>query len=267
VIQISFTATGVEEAMEEISSLIDDVQEYKRVDLKAKSRADGDASNLDIAESLVAYGRDFFSMNDAERARIVERFKIMLRKRVDDISKYIKKLQKGTRRRNASSFGAFTKEQAEAAFWKRGPMTMRQIRRSSKTRTELSRRANSAVKVAWRDMMKEACEIITTRIEKQVTAQGGKPSDLTPEYAAYKKRKFGFEIPIGLASGNLLDNLSPNVPASAMRLVKADEPMLIRMFHAYRRQAIRMAKRKMLRAVGYKKPRVRKKSVDKKNDT
>jgi hypothetical protein len=258
-IQISFTATGIEEAMEEISGLIDDVQEYKRVDLKVKSRGDGvDTSNLTIMESLVAYDRDFFTMSDSDKVRIVERFKIMLRTRVESISKYIKKLQKGTRRRNASSFAAFTKKQAEAAFWKRGPMTMRQIRRSSETREALTQRAGNAVKVAWRDMMKEACEIMTTRIESQHTATGGTPLELTEEYADAKERRFGFKHPIGVATGNLLDNLSPNVPASSMRLVRADEPELTRMFRAWAKQAPRLMQRKLLRELGYKKPRTRK---------
>jgi hypothetical protein len=50
---------------------------------------------------------------------------------------------------------------------------------------------------------------VVDRIESQRTASGGAPQDLTPAYAAYKEKKFGFVTPIGKASGQLLEALTP----------------------------------------------------------
>jgi hypothetical protein len=38
----------------------------------------------------------------------------------------------------------------------------------------------------------------------------GEGGDLSEEYAAYKKKKFGFTHPIGKATGQLIDNVAPS---------------------------------------------------------
>jgi hypothetical protein len=50
---------------------------------------------------------------------------------------------------------------------------------------------------------------VAERIESQRTVYGSAPRELTSEYAAYKLRIFGFERPIGKASGQLLEALTP----------------------------------------------------------
>jgi len=57
--------------------------------------------------------------------------------------------------------------------------------------------------------MKAYMAAVVDRIESQRTVSGAGPRELTPEYAAHKLRTFGFETPIGKASGQLLAALTP----------------------------------------------------------
>lgn len=59
-----------------------------------------------------------------------------------------------------------------------------------------------------RAAIKAYSEAVKDRIESQRVAGGGSPDPLTPEYAAYKERKYGFTSPIGKASGQLLEGLA-----------------------------------------------------------
>ena len=54
---------------------------------------------------------------------------------------------------------------------------------------------------------------VVARIEAQQTATGS-PSPLSPGYAAWKLGKYGFETPIGKATGNLLENLDASNKAN-----------------------------------------------------
>jgi hypothetical protein len=65
--------------------------------------------------------------------------------------------------------------------------------------------AAAMLKAAMMAYMKAVVE----RIESQRTASGAAPQKLTPAYAAYKEKTFGFITPIGKASGQLLENLTP----------------------------------------------------------
>lgn len=53
--------------------------------------------------------------------------------------------------------------------------------------------------------------IIHNHIVRGTVAGGGSVDALSPEYAKVKQRKYGFTHPIGVATGQLLDNLSPDV--------------------------------------------------------
>lgn len=64
-------------------------------------------------------------------------------------------------------------------------------------------------RLALTDAIKKYMEIITTRIEKKVNASGSPLKKLSPGYAAWKLRVFGFVEPILKASGQLLDVLNP----------------------------------------------------------
>jgi hypothetical protein len=57
-------------------------------------------------------------------------------------------------------------------------------------------------------------DAVVKRIEAQRTASGGAPKQLTHGYAEEKRRKFGFETPIGKASGQLLAALTAGGAAS-----------------------------------------------------
>jgi hypothetical protein len=65
-----------------------------------------------------------------------------------------------------------------------------------------------------REAMKAYMKEVSDRIFQQRTSGGGAPRGLTPAYAAYKVRKFGFETPIGQATGQLLQALTPGGAAS-----------------------------------------------------
>jgi len=65
--------------------------------------------------------------------------------------------------------------------------------------------AGAMLKAAMATYMKE----VVDRIESQRTASGAAPRELTPEYAAYKEKEFGFVVPVGKASGQLLESLTP----------------------------------------------------------
>jgi hypothetical protein len=73
-----------------------------------------------------------------------------------------------------------------------------------------------------REAMKAYMAEVVDRIESQRTADGGSPRGLTSEaYKAYKVRKYGFETPIGKASGQLLQSLVPGGAATGkIELIK-----------------------------------------------
>ena len=50
-------------------------------------------------------------------------------------------------------------------------------------------------------------EEITRRIKEQDWVGDG--GDLSPEYAKYKENKYGFQTPIGVATGQVRDNVAP----------------------------------------------------------
>ena len=62
--------------------------------------------------------------------------------------------------------------------------------------------------------MEEYMAQVVKRIENQTVADGGGPEPLSPAYAKYKERKFGFTTPIGKATGQLLQSLAPGGAAA-----------------------------------------------------
>ena len=69
--------------------------------------------------------------------------------------------------------------------------------------------ANQIMSKALLAAMEKVKEIITRRIENGTDLNGMTVPDLKPEYKRKKEREFGFAYPIGVATGQLIDNLSP----------------------------------------------------------
>lgn len=80
--------------------------------------------------------------------------------------------------------------------------------------------ARGAAVGALIEAMKKYMEIVTKRINRQETATGS-PASLSEGYAAHKQRKYGFADPIGVATGNLLENLDPSAAAANIRAIGA----------------------------------------------
>jgi hypothetical protein len=68
-------------------------------------------------------------------------------------------------------------------------------------------------RLALTDAMKAYLELISSRIEKQIDASGGRLTPLSQAYAAWKKRKWGFSEPILKASGQLIEAVNPSKPS------------------------------------------------------
>lgn len=65
----------------------------------------------------------------------------------------------------------------------------------------------------YRAAMKEYMKIVSDNIDKG-KFEGGGSKDLNEQYAVFKKLHFGFEKPIGKASGQITDAINPKGPSS-----------------------------------------------------
>lgn len=80
--------------------------------------------------------------------------------------------------------------------------------------------ANQITSKALLAAMEKAKAIITRRIEDGVDKDGVAVSDLDPNYKKKKEKEFGFAYPIGVATGQLLDNLAPGARNVRLRREK-----------------------------------------------
>lgn len=97
--------------------------------------------------------------------------------------------------------------------WKRNPFYLDQQGREAiafalrgLTAGQFSTRMRALVLAG--EAMKNA---IQRNLERQENPDGSTFRALTEKYAAYKQRKFGFKVPIGRATGDLMDNLQVRV--------------------------------------------------------
>lgn len=86
-------------------------------------------------------------------------------------------------------------------------LTKQTVKRVS-TGKDQKKVANAVAAKAFIAGMEVAKDIMRERIENQVTADGSAPLPLSDDYEIQKQRKFGFTTPIGVATGQLLDNLA-----------------------------------------------------------
>lgn len=154
--------------------------------LRGAKRVDAEGtSNDDILAGLVLSGRDFVGPTDGD-----------INAAADSFSKTVQtRLEKFARSRRAKKLGAKSIEELKAlqsiGYAKDGS--------AQRLAQEIASASLKEAIFTWMDA-------IMSRIENQQTATGGL-TPLSETYAAYKRKKWGFESPIGKASGQLLDNL------------------------------------------------------------
>lgn len=168
------------------------------IELRDKGRKDGAKDNVDIIEEFEGPtrveggktfgGRDFFARNKAMDDHIRNVYE-------REIEKAIRRYEKDSGARRGMS--GTIKQQSK-------------LKALSKEKWEEKGRnlANNAHKKGLKEALLYWMELVVSRIEQQKTADGDAPRELGKGYRAFKKKKFGFEEPIGKASGQLLDNLS-----------------------------------------------------------
>lgn len=210
----------------------------KGIQLREKERND-DASNVDIIDGLVNYNRDFFTPNQTMLNYIkatyentirkaMKRFERQSAKRFSDTRQAIKQSSEMTirvGRLKGNKYSAMSNEQ-----WK-------------ETGRKLAQNAhNKGIKECMLYWMGQSVAMIET----QKVAGGGPLPALTAKYAAYKKKKFGFERPIGKASGQLLDNLAHT---GSIRYTKSGEEIRTARYLRALKKARTKLRRKMTRAI------------------
>jgi hypothetical protein len=144
------------------------------VDLHAKTRKDGDANNVEIANELIKRARDFFSIRDEEAERIAQSAAIEAQRMLDHLAS------------RPADKGIALAGKAQA--------------------TTHATQAKAKALIA---AMKTYMDITGEHFDSQTTITGS-PAALSPEYAADKQRVFGFTDPIGVATGQLRENFDPS---------------------------------------------------------
>ena len=144
------------------------------VDLHAKTRKDGDANNVEIANELIKRARDFFSIRDEEAERIAQSAANEAQRMLDHLASL------------PADKGIALAGKAQA--------------------TTHATQAKAKAMIA---AMKTYMDITGEHFDSQTTITGG-PAALSPEYAADKQRRLGFTDPIGVATGQLRENFDPS---------------------------------------------------------
>jgi hypothetical protein len=149
------------------------------VDLHAKKRLEDEADSVIIAKQLMEFGRDFFSLDDAQSEQVAQAFANEVQRRLDGV--------------------------AGMAIGVSGV-----ARAVGKASAEGTRMATETAGAAYRGAMMRYMAIVSENITAQRTAFGGSPDALSPEYAEWKQENFGFTSPIGVATGQLRENFDPS---------------------------------------------------------
>jgi len=175
---IEIEAQGLQAAMELMQTLQTQPQ-VKGIVVNTKERAEGTGiNNKQIMEWLSDSGRDFFSANQIV---VKELDQVMVEAMEKELKKQLNMAQKREKARRRGTF----------------------FKRSKK------KEANVVATKGFRAAMKRLLQIVTERIEQQITASGAPPAALSESYQVEKEFKHGFTIPIGVATGQLLDNITP----------------------------------------------------------
>jgi hypothetical protein len=174
-INIDFKATGLDDAIKELGKMIKALEKagssIKGVALHSRNRDDSSASNAQILEWLKEGGRDFVTNSSEDNEALAKVAAAEIERRLN----------------TALSKKAVASKAAETG------------REASQVATEISAAYHMAA-------MKKYMEQISDRIRSQKSNNGSlKP--LSESYADWKKKKVGNAEPIGVLTGQLLDNL------------------------------------------------------------
>jgi hypothetical protein len=147
------------------------------VELNSVSREDSEATNAEILQWLVYTGRDFITPSADDAEEIAQAFAAELERRLgDEFSREV--------------FGDKWDEQPSG----------------KKQEAFASELAAAGLKQAMMAYMTQVYQ----RIQSQSTNNPPFESELSEAYAKHKLKTFGFEKPIGKATGQLIDNLNPD---------------------------------------------------------
>ena len=152
----------------------------KAVDLHAKRRAEGGASNAQVFDGLAKQGRDFVTPRPEDAQKIAQAF-------VDVVIRDMQRV-----------FNTIGKTNARG-----------KVITADKVARKLSGKAYMAAGNVW---LKE----ITRRI-KEADWIGKGSKNLSPEYEAYKLEKYKKAYPIGIATGQLIENVNPKTKNLKLR--------------------------------------------------
>lgn len=167
--------------------------------LHAKTRLQtSDKNNVEIANYLINASRDFFSVDAYEAEDIADMFAQVVQSMLDRIAKKaIRKAGKGLKGKARKAWNASPELLAMAKKLKGGSSINNQ-------------EANNIAAKAYKEAMAKWMHIVSDRITEQTTLNGGSPAPLSEGYARFKRGKFGFEEPIGVATGQLRENFDPS---------------------------------------------------------
>lgn len=199
VFKLTADVEGLDSVMEllgELNALIGDYG-ITGAELKSVARKDGHGeTNSQIGDWLAEDGRDFFSATKADTDQIAKTVASVIEQRTQALANRLKRRSRKIAKMNWAS-----------------ALTQKSV---GSIKTGWARAAGAA---ALRAGMREWMYAIDTRMTAQETSTGGAPSKLSERYAAFKAHRFGFVIPIGVASGQLRDNFGASIASGGIRIL------------------------------------------------
>jgi hypothetical protein len=191
-------AEGLEGAYQTIltaRAMLDEIgNRVKGIELKGKTREDSSENNAEVAEFLAKSGRDFFKPTQ----EVAEEIAGII---ADRIESELERVPKRGKHKGSALGGTGSRFKA--------------ILGSKK----VVRRATAAASKAYREGLKHWMQGVLDNIRKQRTFDGSIIQGLSLEYKIWKLDKFGFAEPVGVASGQLKENLDPSKSGN-IRLLK-----------------------------------------------
>ena len=200
-IELQMEVLGLDSFAEFIAELAGLPSHYSGVSLAPIPRAESKSDNSKIMNYLAESGRDFKAMRGSQVEQMEVASANELQRRLDvQTKKMARALGKkhGMKGRELTAFAASMQ----------GMMNF-------KGDDKWGRQAQGAMLKA---AMEKYMEMVTDNIEEQRAMGGVVP--LTEDYADYKRKTYGFETPIGKATGQLLENLDTSISAKNIKLEK-----------------------------------------------
>jgi len=188
---IQIQVDGIEEAQELLARVAALGNNIVGAEVLGHRRKDEpDLNNAEVLEFLAMKpgNRDFFTMSPSEQKTVVENV-------------FVKKLMQGLESTSKTTSRRITNKRMRSA----GAIVSGDI---SKAMALQMKWAGQIMGNALRSAALSFLKWITNNIETQ--NWNGEGGDLSEEYAAIKKKKFGFTHPIGKATGQLIDNVAPS---------------------------------------------------------